>query len=62
MGTNAVISWPTSMPDYRLESTPGVPSTEWTVVSAIVQTNGRRKSVSLPLRAPSEFFQLRRQP
>jgi hypothetical protein len=61
-GANAVISWPTSVPDYLLESTPAVPSTQWTVVPAAVQTNGRRKSVSRPLQGPGEFFQLRRQP
>ncbi len=61
-GTNAVISWPTSVPDYRLESKPALTPTAWTTVATVPSTNGRRKAVTVPAHPTNQFFQLRRVP
>jgi hypothetical protein len=61
-GNTAVLSWPTSLPDYRLESAAAVPAAQWLPVSGNIQTNGRRKVMSLPAQQDKEFFQLRRVP
>jgi hypothetical protein len=63
-GTNAVLSWPTSNPDYRLESAATVkPPVSWDVVSTGIATNGRRKMLSIPSNTGTiRFFQLRRSP
>jgi len=61
-GTNAVISWPTSFPDYQLVSAPNIPSPQWSPPGGNVSTNGRRKSVTLPATNPPQFYQLRRVP
>ena len=61
-GANAVISWPTSFPDYQLVSAPNIPSPQWLPVGGSVSTNARRKSVQLPTTNPRQFYQLRRVP
>ncbi len=61
-GTNLVISWPTSVPVYRLESAAVLPQPEWVGVSGLVQTNGRRKTISVTGERNREFFRLRRVP
>ncbi len=62
-GTNAVITWPTSVPDYRLESKVTLtPATTWSPVPVPPSTNGRRKTVTLPTQRTNEFFQLRQVP
>jgi len=61
-GTNAVISWLTSMTDYHLESTASLNAPQWSVISASASTNGRRKTVFVPALPGSRFFQLRSVP
>jgi hypothetical protein len=61
-GTNAVIAWPTSVPDYRLESKAALAPGAWSPVATVPSTNGRRKTVTVPARGTNEFFQLRRVP
>ena len=61
-GTNAVISWPTSIANYQLQSKPALEAAQWTSVTAAVSTNGRRRMISVPAIADSQFFQLRRVP
>lgn len=61
-GNDAVISWPTSVPDYRLERRPDFDSSPWLPVNADAVTNGRRKSVSLPVTEDRQFFQLKSVP
>jgi hypothetical protein len=58
-GTNAVISWPTSLPDYQLESKPLVDGVQWTPVGGTPSTNGRRKAVTAPPVGGQKYFQLR---
>jgi hypothetical protein len=60
-GTNAVISWPTSIPDYRLEAKAILDNSQWSPVPN-VSTNGRRKSASVPADAGHGFFHLRSGP
>lgn len=60
--TNSVmISWPTSHPAFELETAPGLPANQWSMV-APAQTRGRRNYVTLPATNEGQFFQLRRQP
>lgn len=61
-GTNAVINWPTSLSDYRLESAPAIPAPQWSAVAASISTNGRSKSVVVSAHQTNRFFRLRRLP
>jgi hypothetical protein len=61
-GTNAVIRWPTSVPDYRLESKVALMPGAWSPVATVPSTNGRRKSVTVPIQQSNRFFQLRQAP
>ena len=61
-GTNAVITWPTSIPDYQLEAKPSFAAPEWNAVGGPLSTNGRRKTLSVPATEGQRFFQLRRAP
>jgi hypothetical protein len=61
-GTNTVVSWPTSNPDYRLESKSSLDISPWSPVAANIFTNGRSKSVSVPIAVSNQFFRLRNQP
>jgi hypothetical protein len=61
-GTNAVVSWPTSKPQFLLQRAPTVPTNDWMDVTRLVSTNGRRSVVEQPMLAPREFFRLRRSP
>jgi len=61
-GTNSVISWPTSTMDYQLEAKSTVDGPVWSPVGGSVLTNGRRKSVAVPISATNEFFKLRSSP
>ncbi|HEY0552543.1 MAG TPA: metallophosphoesterase family protein [Verrucomicrobiae bacterium] len=58
-GTNAVISWPTSLPDYQLESKTIVDGPTWTPVGGAPSTNGRRKGVTVPPVGNQKYFHLR---
>lgn len=60
--TNAVISWPTSFPDYELVSAPDVPAAQWLPPAGPTAVQGRRKSYSIPPGRTNEFFRLRRVP
>jgi hypothetical protein len=60
-GTNALITWPTSIPDYRLEAKATLDDSQWAPVPN-VSTNGRRKSVSVPAAPDDHFFRLRSGP
>lgn len=62
VGTNAIITWPTSFPDYELVTSPHIPAPQWTPLGANLATNARRKSVVIPAGEPRQFFQLRRVP
>ena len=62
MENSAVISWPTSLHEYRLEFTPAVPSAQWLPVPGPVQTKGRKNAVTVPMQEPRQFYQLRRVP
>jgi acid phosphatase type 7 len=61
-GTNAVVNWPTSLSDYRLESAPLIPAPQWSAVTTSIATNGRNKSVVVPAHQTNRFFRLRRLP
>ncbi|HTD67706.1 MAG TPA: metallophosphoesterase family protein [Candidatus Limnocylindria bacterium] len=61
-GTNVVIRWPVSSPEYSLQSTPVLAPSQWSPVTASASTNGGLKTVTLPVRRTNEFFQLRRDP
>jgi hypothetical protein len=61
-GANAIVSWPTSIPDYRLEEKPSLNTPQWSAVAANISTNGRRKMVSVPVSSGNRFFQLRSVP
>jgi hypothetical protein len=61
-GTNAVISWPMSMIDYRLESAATIHAPQWSPVDVGIMTNGHRRAVSVPAAASNQFFQLRSVP
>ncbi len=60
--TNAILSWPTTIPDYLLESKSTVNAPNWSPVNLPAKTNGRRKAVAVPVTETQKFFQLRRQP
>lgn len=59
-GTSAVMSWPTSHPEYHLESAVAVPTNNWLPITSGAFTNGRRKIINVPMVQTNEFFQLRR--
>ena len=61
-GTNALITWPTSTTDYKLETKHVLDGSPWSPIGASVVTNGRRKSVSVPATIGQQFFQLRQAP
>ncbi len=61
-GTNAVISWPTSLPDYQLEAKTAVDEMQWSAAGGNLSTNGRRKRVTLPAVGNEKYFQLRSLP
>ena len=61
-GTNALISWPTSLPDYQLESKTIVDGPTWTPVGGTPSTNGRRKGVTVPRVGDQKYFHLRSNP
>ncbi len=60
--TNAVITWPTSFPDYELVAAPNLPSPQWLPPGGTVSTNSRRKIVTVPTTNSHHFYQLRRVP
>jgi hypothetical protein len=60
---NAVISWRTSLPDFRLESKRVLlPSEPWQPKAGTIVTNGRVKTVLLPSASSNEFFRLKSAP
>jgi hypothetical protein len=60
---NVVISWPTSIPDYRLEGRGAIHSNSvWSAVDSTILINGRRKSAVVPKGATNQFFRLRSTP
>lgn len=60
---SAIISWRTSLPDFRLESKRQLLSSEsWQSTPGIIITNGRVKSVVVPSGGSNEFFRLRSVP
>jgi acid phosphatase type 7 len=62
-GTNVALSWPTSLPDYVLESTNVLVSgAAWSSLQIVPGTNGRKKVVTVPVARTNEFFRLRRVP
>jgi len=61
-GTNAVLSWPTSVPDYELERRRTLEASPWLPVNATAVTNGRRKSVMVPADADRQFYRLKSVP
>jgi acid phosphatase type 7 len=62
-GTNAVVSWPTSIPDYELVHRGNVVSGAWTPTPGTVVTNGRRKVATVPARTgTNQFFRVRSVP
>ena len=61
-GPNAVITWPTSVPDYGIEAKSSFGTPDWSVASGLLSTNGRHKTLSVPATEGQRFFQLRRAP
>jgi hypothetical protein len=60
VGENAVIRWPTSVPDYRLEHKSVLDNSPWMPMNGNVITNGRRKAVMVPTTESRQFFQLKK--
>ncbi len=60
-GTNAMISWPTTSPDYRLQGRSSL-NEPWGNAVFNTVTNGRRKSVTVPATPGNQFFRLRSVP
>ena len=58
VGADAVISWPTSLLDYQLESKPTVTGPAWSPSGGTVTTNGPRKTVTQPMTGAQKFFHL----
>ena len=58
-GTNGVITWPTSLPDYQLESKTTVDGLTWEPIGGTPSTNGRRKGLTVPTVGAEKYFQLR---
>ena len=61
-GNNVTMNWPTSVPDYRLETTAALNDPNWLPATVNLSTNGRRKSVTLSPADAQRFFQLHKQP
>jgi hypothetical protein len=58
----AVISWPTSRPEFALEWTDRFPAVTWQPVLQSIKINGRQNTVSGLTNSESRFFQLRSVP
>lgn len=61
-GTNAVISWPTSLLDYQLEGKSASEAPQWLTVSGAASTNGGRKAIAVPAIGNQQLFRLRSVP
>jgi hypothetical protein len=57
-GSNLLLSWPKIGTNYVLEVSSSLTTTNWSKVSASVQTLSDRYQVSLPLSSGSQFFRL----
>lgn len=55
-------SWPTSLPEFALERSPGNFPTDWDRTTPLPTTAGRRRSVQLPITNAASFFRLRAVP
>ena len=55
----ALVSWPTSLPQFQLESAQSLASPHWDPVNSPAKTIGRRNIVPVDLTATNRFFQLR---
>lgn len=54
------LSWPATVSGYRLEAASQPASAMWNIVSATVQTNNGRFTLTLPAGGLAQFFRLRR--
>jgi hypothetical protein len=57
-----LLSWPTSLPLFHLESAPSLAAPHWDPVPSPVWTIGRRNIVPVDLTGTNRFFQLRTAP
>jgi len=59
--TGVVVSWPTALPGYALESAPTLnPSAVWSPVTTPVIVSNNLNTVSMPRTGASRFFRLRK--
>jgi hypothetical protein len=49
-----IISWPSDIPDYTLQSSPVVPSTQWTDITTVFNTGDHWEYITEP--APGQLF------
>lgn len=57
-GADVLISWPTSAANFQLQSNPDLTTTNWTVITSTLTTNGSQISTLVPVSGPQDFFRL----
>lgn len=57
-GANVLISWPTFAANFQLQSNPNLASSNWTVITPTLTTNGNQISTLVPRSDPQNFFRL----
>jgi hypothetical protein len=60
-GTNAVLTWPTTAPDYQVQGRASI-NEPWAGSALNTVTNGRWKSATVPTAPGNQFFRLRSGP
>jgi hypothetical protein len=60
--TGALISWPTSLPEYSLFRSPAIPGSNGEPVMVVPTRNGRRNLVPVPTSSSNGFFHLKSDP
>ena len=58
-GTNAIIYWPLSCTDYRLEESASFSPANWVTEAALPEAVGRQYKVTVPVGPENRFFRLK---